>query len=70
MPDSDLPFRGDAPSRSRASYGAQEMIAEAQRLIDMPRPAPGPALVEWYLRAWHVGDLTTIAIATLREDGP
>ncbi len=67
MSDSDFPFRGDALSGSEG-YGARGMVAEAQRLIDPPRPVDGYPL-SWYVKAWHIGDLTTLAMATLREKG-
>ena len=53
---------------NRGSYGAREMIAEAQLMIDTPRPADTPP-VEWYMKAMPFGDLPTIAMATLRDAG-
>jgi hypothetical protein len=64
--DSDLPFRGDAPSGSGGSLrSVQNLMARAQRLLDSPRPVGGYPL-EWHVEALHVGDLTAIAVAALR----
>jgi hypothetical protein len=66
--DSDFPFRADAPSASTGSYGMSGLIAEAQQLVDVP-PPPDDIPLAWYVKALHIGDLPTIAMAALREDG-
>ncbi len=50
-------------------YGADELIGRLQRLLEMPRPAEGYPL-EWYVEAQYLGDVTAIAILSLRTEAP
>ncbi|MGN6168118.1 MAG: hypothetical protein ACTHQQ_08080 [Solirubrobacteraceae bacterium] len=45
---------------------AQDLIARAQHLIDVPEPYDGYPL-PWHVEALNVGDLTVIAATALRE---
>ena len=66
MSDSERPGEA-APGRAKGqACGANELIARAQELLDMPRPVGGYPL-EWYLEAAQVGDLTAIATLALRS---
>lgn len=69
MSDSNLPSRSDAPAGGAGgSFGVQDLITRAQRLIDSPRPVGGYPLA-WYVEASHVGDLVVVAATALREAG-
>jgi len=63
--DLDFPFGGDAPSARGGRHCAEALIERAQDLLDMPRPWDGYPLT-WHEEVRHVGDLTAIAIASLR----
>jgi hypothetical protein len=63
----NFPFLGGAHSRGGgSSCTAEELIARAQYLIDVPRPYDGYPL-PWHVEALNVGDLTAIATTALRE---
>ena len=67
MPNLNFPFRGGADSQGGgSSCAAEDLIARAQHLIDVPEPYDGYPL-SWHVEALNVGDLTVIAAAALRE---
>ena len=61
--------QGAAPRDVAPLQSAEDVIARAQRLIDSPRPVGGYPLAR-HVEALNVGDLTAIAIASLRESKP
>ncbi len=66
MSDLGFPFRSDAPTGGGGSLrSVQDVIARAQRLVDVPRPATGYPLA-WHVEASNIGDLKAIAVAALR----
>lgn len=67
MPDLHFPFRGGADFQGGgSSCTAEDLIARAQHLIDVPEPYDGYPL-PWHVEALNVGDLTVIAAAALRQ---
>lgn len=67
MPNLHFPSRGGAHSGGGGpSCSADELIARAEFLIDVPQPYDGYPL-EWHAEALNVGDLTAIAAAALRD---
>jgi hypothetical protein len=67
VPDLHFPFRDGANLQGGgSSCAAEDLIARAQHLIDVPEPYDGYPL-SWHVEALNVGDLTVIAAAALRE---
>lgn len=67
MPDLHFPLGGGAHFRGDESpCTAEDLIARAQHLIDVPEPYDGYPL-PWHVEAMNVGDLTVIATAALRQ---
>jgi hypothetical protein len=48
---------------------AKELLARAQELVDDAPAEGGRHSPEWTVPAYFLGDLTALAIATLRSDG-
>jgi hypothetical protein len=62
-----FPFGGGARFQGDGSpCTAEDLIARAQHLIDVPEPYDGYPL-PWHVEAMNVGDLTVIAATALRE---
>jgi hypothetical protein len=67
VPNLHFPFPGGADFQGGgSSCTAEDLIARAQHLIDVPEPYDGYPL-PWHVEASNVGDLTVIAAAALRE---
>lgn len=70
MIEPGLPFRSAGLATNQGPLrSVPDVIERAQRLVDSQRPVGGHP-VDWLVEAQHVGDLTAIAAATLRERGP
>jgi hypothetical protein len=51
-----------------AGPAVKELLARAQELVDA-KPAEAGHPLEWAVPAYYLGDMTALAIASLRSDG-
>jgi len=56
------------PDQEPAGPAAEDLLARAQELVDA-EPAEAGHPLEWAVPAYYLGDMTALAIASLRSDG-
>ena len=56
------------PDQEPAGQAVKELLARAQELVDAT-PAEAGHSLEWAVPAYYLGDMSALAIASLRADG-
>jgi len=56
------------PDQEPAGQTVKDLLARVQGLVDAA-PAEAGHPLEWAVPAYHLGDMSALAIASLRSDG-